>query len=265
MFSAMRRRLHLSPATVIAGLALVFAMTGGAYAAKKYLITSTKQISPSVLKQLQGKAGAAGAPGVAGAQGAQGPAGPAGAQGSAGSAGAKGEPGAKGEKGAAGTNGEDGMCSAGNPECKLASGATLTGAWGTSGQGIDLVQISFPVRVSPAPTALAPDTIATFKLGVVLKDKAGEFYGPHAKPETLEEIEEDQAAFAATCPGDVAEPKASPGFLCLYEGSSEGSGVSGPISNEPKLEAAHEFGLVVPFGVADSTSSSRGSWAVTAK
>ncbi len=75
MFSAIRRHMRVSPTTVIATLALVFAMTGGAYAAKKYLITSTKQISPSVLKALQGKAG------PAGAAGAQGPAGPAGSGG----------------------------------------------------------------------------------------------------------------------------------------------------------------------------------------
>jgi hypothetical protein len=97
MFSAMRRRLHLSPATVIAGLALVFAMTGGAYAAKKYLITSTKQISPSVLKSLQGKAGAAGA------NGAQGPAGPQG------QAGAPGKDGANGKDGTNGKDGKDGV------------------------------------------------------------------------------------------------------------------------------------------------------------
>ena len=35
MFSAIRRQMHVSPATVIATLALVFAMTGGAYAASK--------------------------------------------------------------------------------------------------------------------------------------------------------------------------------------------------------------------------------------
>ena len=91
MFNAIRTRINAT--TVLAVLALVFAMTGGAYAAKKYLITSTKQISPSVLKALQGKAGAAGAPGVAGAQGAQGPGGPAG---TAGSAGGKGETGPAG-------------------------------------------------------------------------------------------------------------------------------------------------------------------------
>ena len=55
MFSAIRRRIHFSPATVIATLALVFAMTGGAYAASKFLITSTKQISPKVLKSLRAR------------------------------------------------------------------------------------------------------------------------------------------------------------------------------------------------------------------
>src|SRR5437763_16587897 len=62
-----------SPAMAVALFALFFAMGGGAYAAKHYLITSTKQISPKVLKALKGKAG------KPGAAGATGPAGPAGA------------------------------------------------------------------------------------------------------------------------------------------------------------------------------------------
>jgi hypothetical protein len=109
MFSALRKRIHLSPTTVIATLALVFAMTGGAYAAKKYLITSTKQISPSVLKSLQGKAGPAGANGPAGPAGPQGPAGGTGGKGEngkEGAAGKNGENGKPGENGKAGTNGK---------------------------------------------------------------------------------------------------------------------------------------------------------------
>ena len=143
MFSAIRRRLHLSPATVIAGLALVFAMSGGAYAAKKYLITSTKQISPSVLKQLQGKAGPAGAPGAAGAQGAQGPAGPAGPAGSAGR-------GTKGENGPAGAKGEKGATGAGTG----AKGAT--GCHGHDGFHQDAAPWARPRR----EPSLAPSTTA---------------------------------------------------------------------------------------------------------
>ena len=79
MFSSVRRRLTY--ANVVATLALLFAMSGGALAASHYLITSTSQISPTVLKQLRGRAGPKG---PKGANGVQGPAGSPGAQGPAG-------------------------------------------------------------------------------------------------------------------------------------------------------------------------------------
>lgn len=82
-------RRHLNYANVVATLALVFAMSGGALAAKHYLINSTKQINPKVLKKLKGNAGKTGATGpggVAGAlgkEGAQGKEGPPGHDGQA--------------------------------------------------------------------------------------------------------------------------------------------------------------------------------------
>jgi hypothetical protein len=60
----LRVRKHITYTNVAMTLALVFAMSGGAYAAKKYVITSTKEIKPSVLKQLQGKAGPTAAQGA---------------------------------------------------------------------------------------------------------------------------------------------------------------------------------------------------------
>ena len=62
-------RTRLSYANVVATLALVFAMSGGALAAKHYLIHSTKQISPKVLKALKGRTGPAGPKGETGAKG----------------------------------------------------------------------------------------------------------------------------------------------------------------------------------------------------
>lgn len=73
------RRLPMpSPAMVVALVALFIAMGGTALAAKHYLISSTRQISPKVLKALKGNLGPQGAPG---AQGPVGPAGPVGATG----------------------------------------------------------------------------------------------------------------------------------------------------------------------------------------
>jgi hypothetical protein len=75
----MRRRF--SYANVAATLALVLSMSGGALAANHYLIHSTKQISPKVLKKLKGKQGKAGTAGKSGLPGAPGKDGAPGAQG----------------------------------------------------------------------------------------------------------------------------------------------------------------------------------------
>jgi hypothetical protein len=213
--------MRVSPATVIAGLALVFAMTGGAYAAKKYLITSTKQISPSVLKALQGKAGPAGPAGAVGAgtpgaQGPAGPAGPAGAKGETGAPGAKGENGAPGAKGEKGTAGEKGLTGEKGKEGSpwtaggiLPHAATETGVYGVptiasessfgygtmnENQVSAPLQVSFSIPVSPAPTFV-------FVPGVGSGEVEGAFGSDSADG----------------CPGVVAGvPKASPGMFCVY-------------------------------------------------
>ncbi len=64
--------------TVLAGLALFVALGGTAAAAKHYLITSTSEIKPGVLKALKGRAGRTGGQGLQGSQGVPGPQGPAG-------------------------------------------------------------------------------------------------------------------------------------------------------------------------------------------
>src|SRR5579862_4160721 len=200
MLSAIRSRITY--VNVVATLVLVFAMTGGALAAKKYLITSTKQISPSVLKSLQGKSGPAGAGGVAGAQGPAGPAGPAGPGGGKGDTGVAGKEGAQGKEGPQGKQGATGAAGAkgaqGEPWTvggKLPPEKTETGMWGGSlpleSGSEPFIPVSFTLPVEPAPT------LVFVKKG------------------------EDQSAEG--CPGVVGGlPKAKPGKLCVYEAFGSG-------------------------------------------
>jgi hypothetical protein len=124
---------------IISLIALFFALTGGALAAQRFIITSTNQIKPGVLTKLRGRTGpkgnagpagpvgstgqqgAAGAPGATGAQGPQGSQGPTG---SIGAQGREGPSGSKGDTGAIGPAGPKGDTGATGPAGPSAGAAT---------------------------------------------------------------------------------------------------------------------------------------------
>src|SRR5579875_1064891 len=112
-----RLRRHLRLANLLLAAALFFSMGGVAIAAHHYLITSTKQISPKVLRKLHGRQGP---------PGASGPTGPAGPAGLVGPPGLSGPPGPTGLPGALGPTGPVGQAGATGP-------AGPTGPTGTAG------------------------------------------------------------------------------------------------------------------------------------
>lgn len=175
-------RRNLTPGTAIAVVALVFAMSGGAIAAKNYT-TAKADASKQTAKR--------------------GPKGPRGKQGVPGPQGPQGLPGPKGEKGEKGPKGDKG--DTGNPGSPwtaggfLPSGATLGGTWVAgvgpdlgAGKGAAAASISFGLPIPALPNIV-----------IVKKDQEG-------------------TEHAAECPGSLAVPKAAKGNLCLYTGQEAG-------------------------------------------
>jgi hypothetical protein len=244
MFSTIRRRMTY--ANLAATLALVFAMSGGAYAASRVLITSTGQVSPKVLKALKGKAGpagAAGAQGPAGPAGAQGPKGESGVAGTAGTVGPKGETGATGARGPVGAKGETGAT--GSPWTAggtLPSGQTETGVWATSGPegvsgGVTIAIASFSIPLTE-PEAVIPNIIG-----------AGEGEGqPHQN-------------LPAGCKGNNSKPEANPGNLCVFFTAT-------PFNMTLSIQQ-YAVSTAGAFAVVEHNENEafygRGTWAVTAK
>jgi hypothetical protein len=214
MFSRIRKRFTY--ANVAMTLALVFAMSGGAFAAGKYLITSTKQIKPSVLASLKGAAGKTGPAGAAGPAGPQGPQGPAGNTGSNGANGTNGESvtgkEVKKTEAACGKLGGVGYTLAGKTEnvCNgkegspwtaggtLPEGKTLKGEWSLIAEASgafnlvgNSVSFALPLSANPVKHYIRAPTEAEKEVSKFPPPPAG-------------------------CTGNVEEPGAQPGNLCVF-------------------------------------------------
>lgn len=283
MLSRIHKRLTYTNLAIT--LTLVFAMTGGAYAAKRYLITSTKQISPKVLKELKGNIGPSGMTGTNGTNG---------------------KDGAPGERGMAGRNGRDGESvtskevKVGDPACNklggsefkvgsdtprfacngekgesgepwvpnntLPAGATETGAWsfsdGAANIRFGIASISFTIPLK------APLTGTTDANGNPTQSQV-HYLGENEK--------------TTECPGNDEEPKALPGNLCIYQSYEQGVKESGgnnkaaAFIEPPKDAVAAEFLVEVTLGTGTSGAViwfpakenetrviGAGAWAVTA-
>jgi len=241
MFQTIRR--HINSTTIVAVVALVFAMTGGAYAAKRILITSTSQISKPVLAKLKGangKNGTNGAAGPAGPAGPTGPVGPAGPTGPAGTPGSAGQQGEKGADGAPGSEGPEGQ--PWTPNSVLPSNAVETGTWlaPANASSAEFGTISFPIQL------------------------ASELDVTHVKYVTVKDV--DLSTIPSGCAGTAAKPAAEAGFLCVFEGkvesavgTAEGQLILKSTENVP---GAGVTGAVILIESEGTESRFSGTWAV---
>jgi hypothetical protein len=266
-----RIRKHLTPSTVIAVMALVFAVTGGAFAATgssngggsgqgpahATLTASAAKAKPAP----KGKAGPRGPAGAKGATGATGAPGPAGATGPGGPAGAKGEngvagvAGATGATGATGPQGEEGATGAAGKNgttgftSVLPPEKTETGAWTAKG-GEVFVPLSFNIPVEVPPTG------ETAACGASEKGKLCVHF-----------IQEGEVT-PAGCEGALGSAGAEPGNLCIFEAKElslpiEGFGIFNTKGNLSGI-AGLSHGAILEITFKETEGQAVGEWAVTA-
>jgi hypothetical protein len=241
MISRIHERLGTA-GFVIAIIALVAALSGGAYAATGGgLNGKQKKEVTKIAKKYAGKPGANGAPGGAGPVGPTGTAGAAGKDGANGTNGAPGDPGAPGAPGEDGEDGETGFTEV------LPPGKTETGTWRFVATGSEqYVAISFPIPLSKEDAE---------NIGM----KA---FAKGAAPGTGE------------CPGNSEEPEAEPGVLCVYTAtfgttfSGQPNGAYKPSKGATPEEFGEEglvpSGTYLYFEFINAGQSAGGTFAVTA-
>ncbi len=216
---------------VVAIVALVAALSGVAIAANGGLSGKQKKEVKKIAKQFAGKNGAPGA---------------------------KGDPGAPG---APGVDGEDGVCSAGIPECVTPSNATLTGNWAFSTPGgaeKGYTAISLPLQANPE-LEFTPTSHIVFNGLAVESDAEREATAGEPRPWDT-----------THCPGTPADPKALPGYLCVY--ASEAVNISNFGFKQPVFPTGEETadldsGAILTWNFANEANPAyaRGSWAYTAE
>jgi hypothetical protein len=236
MFKTVRR--HLNPGTIVAIVALVFAMTGGAFAVtgqggngKSTAVAAKKKKGKVKVKVLRGPAGPRGAEGKQGPEGKAGPAGPAGPQGPAG---AKGDTGEKGAPGTAGKNGEPGANGKGVTVEEAAAGCSAGGITveaegskephevcnGKEGKQGNPAEFPETLPVGRSESGTWSMTVPTTKYygGKAYIGFASISY-PIMMPTEIKQFEYVAKATEQTtnCPlGPFGEAKAAKGYLCVF-------------------------------------------------
>ena len=283
MFSKIRRKLHVTPSGVIAIIALVFALTGGAFAASSHgrgspakatasagragtntTVATAAKKKPKAKAPARGPVGPAGKNGTNGANGAPGATGPAGPAGPAGAKGENGTAGAAGTNGTDGTNGATGATGPPGPYVKtLPSKATETGTWNVSvGSGSNPVSgaISFTIPVAKALGATEVHYVNETGTEEVAFNKNTGF----------------KQVPTGSCPGTIAEPAATPGNLCVYQRHAQGVKLDGEGFSEALILLPNQGVELLDQGATTSGALlfmiregeepvfAYGTWAVTA-
>jgi hypothetical protein len=295
MFSIVRR--HMTYANIAATMAVVFAMSGGAYAVSGTHGGGHLRSTALISAKKKVKKPASGKPGPRGPAGPQGPAGAAGPQGAAGTNGTNGEKGPQGSPGTTGTDGTNGTagtngtgattetftgeehgCKNGGVVIKSASpeAAVCNGSEGGAG--------AFPSelppeksetgtwatgRVSGSPGIQAvpisfPIPLHSRGAGqTALGKKAVHFIAPNGK----EILEGEELEASPACEGGtVEEPKAKPGNLCIYTEKLEEVETTETeiVDASPTTLGAGPTGTMIWFYGATPGALAFGTWAVTA-
>ncbi len=277
---------HINPATILALVALVFAITGGAFAAtdgsgsgaKATASSSHATVAKKKSKKKKSSSGKPGPRGPAGAAGAQGPAGAAGPQGPAGASGAKGENGA----GTNGTNGADGksvvLVNEEPEHCENEAGVTYevegsgkrNEVCSSSGGG---ASVGLPTTLGPEETETGTWASETFGLeGFVAISfpvpLEAELEGSHVVMVQHPGVSVPAECENGAAPASADHPEAQPGYLCVFRGffeTEEETHLGGTRTPSNTGAGASTVGAVLGL-VSEVASENRGSgtWAVTA-
>ena len=297
-----RIRKHLTPSMFVALLALVFAVTGGAFATSggggrpaaraSDRMTLSAEAARAPAHATLTAVGAKSKPkakigprGPAGKNGAPGPAGPAGATGPAGPAGPGGPQGPQGPAGTNGTSGESvtsaelkkgsPVCKEGGAEFKAGAGTATHACNGREGSpwaaGGTLPHEATETGVwgfwTPGSTAAGSlegqGPIAPISFNIPL---AGTLDETH-----VHLIEKGEVGGTGCTGGTAQEPKADAGNLCVYVGGGEEPVPASSLAIEDPAKQ-HQVGAETTGAIVEARnfsakelSRTQGTWAVTAE
>jgi hypothetical protein len=288
-----RIRRHLNATSALAFIALIFAMTGGAFAVNDHgggsgpratasttprtsVATKAKSAGKGRSKGKAGPRGPAGPAGKAGATGAQGPAGPTGPTGGTGP---------EGQAGKTGTTGTDGQgvtskeVKVGEKACTEEGGSEFTSATGTT----------YACNGTTGFTATLPKDkteTGTWSYGAAAAEGAQNvaisFPIPleHGVSKTHfvnikgEEVIAREFKPSKVCLGSAEKPEAQPGNLCVYENlletnenpeELEGLFLALGSGGNRTRDATGTTGTIMGIPRVPAGGQGFGSWAVTAE